>query len=177
MSDNQSQVLLFPLALNSPAGPWASFTGNRPVWPAQSPRKALLRQNLALRAQNAALKLALGGEADPGNRLGPAKTTSERSPDLSILRRKRRICPATDCDISLCLTNRQHQVLALVLAGCPSKNIAADLGISQRTVENHRAEIMRRTGATSIPALARMVIGAAQSGDCKAAATRQSSPV
>jgi two-component system CheB/CheR fusion protein len=36
------------------------------------------------------------------------------------------------------LTPRQHQVMELVLAGHPSKNIAADLGISQRTVENHR---------------------------------------
>ena len=40
------------------------------------------------------------------------------------------------------LTRRQHQIMDLVLAGHPSKNIAADLGISQRTVENHRASIM-----------------------------------
>ena len=33
------------------------------------------------------------------------------------------------------LTPRQHQIMELVLAGHPSKNIAADLGISQRTVE------------------------------------------
>jgi two-component system CheB/CheR fusion protein len=49
----------------------------------------------------------------------------------------------------------------LVLAGHPSKNIAADLGISQRTVENHRATIMRRTGARSLPALARLSFAAA----------------
>jgi two-component system CheB/CheR fusion protein len=58
------------------------------------------------------------------------------------------------------LTRRQHQIMDMVLAGQPSKIIAADLGISQRTVENHRAAIMSKTGATSIPALARMAITA-----------------
>lgn len=56
------------------------------------------------------------------------------------------------------LTKRQHQVMDLVLAGQPSKIIAADLGISQRTVENHRAAIMTKTGATSLPALARLAL-------------------
>ncbi len=58
------------------------------------------------------------------------------------------------------LTPRQNEIMNLVLAGQPSKNIAADLGISQRTVENHRASIMHKTGATSLPALARLVIAA-----------------
>ena len=52
-------------------------------------------------------------------------------------------------------------MLDLVLVGQPSKNIAADLGISQRTVENHRAAIMVKTGAGSLPALARLAIAAA----------------
>ncbi|HUZ64564.1 MAG TPA: chemotaxis protein CheB [Acetobacteraceae bacterium] len=59
------------------------------------------------------------------------------------------------------LTSRQRQIMELVLAGHPSKNIAADLGISQRTVENHRAEIMKRTGTKSLPALARLALAAA----------------
>jgi DNA-binding CsgD family transcriptional regulator len=63
-----------------------------------------------------------------------------------------------------CLTPRQHQIMALVLAGHPSKNIAADLGISQRTVENHRAAIMKKTGSKSIPALARVALAAAWNG-------------
>ncbi|MDQ2762620.1 MAG: response regulator, partial [Pseudomonadota bacterium] len=58
------------------------------------------------------------------------------------------------------LTPRQREIMALVLAGQPSKNIAADLGISQRTVENHRASIMHRTGTTSLPALARLALAA-----------------
>ena len=59
------------------------------------------------------------------------------------------------------LTPRQHEIMALVLAGHPSKNIAADLGISQRTVENHRATIMKKTGSKSVPALARLALAAA----------------
>lgn len=56
------------------------------------------------------------------------------------------------------LTVRQKEVMDMVLAGHPSKNIAADLGISQRTVENHRAEIMHRMGVRSLPELARKVL-------------------
>ena len=59
------------------------------------------------------------------------------------------------------LTPRQRQVMEMVLAGHPSKNIAADLGISQRTVENHRASIMTKTGTRSLPALARLALAAA----------------
>jgi two-component system CheB/CheR fusion protein len=59
------------------------------------------------------------------------------------------------------LTPRQRQIMDLVLAGQPSKNIAADLGISQRTVESHRAAIMKKTGTKSLPALTRLVLAAA----------------
>ncbi len=65
---------------------------------------------------------------------------------------------ATHCIESLTL--RQRQIMDMVLAGHPSKNIAAELGISQRTVENHRASIMNRTRSKSIPALARIALAA-----------------
>jgi two-component system CheB/CheR fusion protein len=58
------------------------------------------------------------------------------------------------------LTTRQRQIMELVLAGHPSKNIAADLGISQRTVENHRAAVMKKTGSHSLSALIRLVLAA-----------------
>ena len=63
------------------------------------------------------------------------------------------------------LTPRQRQIMELVLAGQSSKNIAADLRISQRTVENHRASIMTKTGSKSLPALARLALAAAKNGE------------
>ena len=56
------------------------------------------------------------------------------------------------------LTPRQRQIMTRVLAGQPNKNIAADLGISQRTVESHRAAIMVRTGSASLPDLVRLAL-------------------
>jgi DNA-binding CsgD family transcriptional regulator len=60
------------------------------------------------------------------------------------------------------LTPRERHVMERILAGHPNKNIAADLGISQRTVESHRASIMRKTGSKSLPALARLALAAAR---------------
>ncbi|MDR3461116.1 MAG: CheR family methyltransferase [Beijerinckiaceae bacterium] len=63
------------------------------------------------------------------------------------------------------LTRREHEIMDMVLAGQPNKNIAADLGISQRTVENHRASIMKKTGSKSLPALVRLALVAASQGE------------
>lgn len=141
---------------------------------------ALLATNAALVTRNRALRAALDrqtagkGAALPRRegrvaaamplgevlRLVTARTANKSEPG--------RVTPGAS--MLALLTLRQAQILHLVLAGHPSKNIAADLHISQRTVENHRAAIMRRTGATSLPALARMAVGAAGRADCKAAA-------
>jgi len=56
-----------------------------------------------------------------------------------------------------CLSLRQRAVLDFVAAGLPNKQIAAKLGISQRTVECHRAIAMRKLGARNFADLMRLV--------------------
>jgi len=54
------------------------------------------------------------------------------------------------------LSAREVQVLDRVLAGKPSKLIARELAISERTVESHRASILRKSGARNLAELVRM---------------------
>lgn len=56
------------------------------------------------------------------------------------------------------LSERERQVLSAVVAGLPNKSIAYDLDISPRTVEVHRANVMAKMGAKSLPELVRMAL-------------------
>jgi len=56
------------------------------------------------------------------------------------------------------LTPREREVLALVASGKANKVMAADLGVSQRTIEIHRARVMEKMGASSLAHLVRMVL-------------------
>lgn len=59
------------------------------------------------------------------------------------------------------LSERERQVMSAVVAGLPNKTIAYDLGISPRTVEVHRANIMSKMQARNLPELVRMSIALA----------------
>jgi len=56
------------------------------------------------------------------------------------------------------LTPREREVLVLMTRGKPNKVMAAELGVSQRTVEIHRARVMEKSGANSLAHLVRMVM-------------------
>ncbi|KQT54392.1 two-component system response regulator [Aureimonas sp. Leaf454] len=62
------------------------------------------------------------------------------------------------------LSARERQVLDGLLKGHANKTIAHDLGISHRTVEVHRANVMSKLGATSLADLVRKALLAGQAG-------------
>jgi FixJ family two-component response regulator len=63
------------------------------------------------------------------------------------------------------LTKRELEVLRLLIAGKPNKVIASELKLSPKTVEAHRAAIMRKLGVHSIAEMVRIVLLAEESGN------------
>jgi RNA polymerase sigma factor (sigma-70 family) len=56
------------------------------------------------------------------------------------------------------LTPREREILELVVEGHLNKQIASQLGLSIKTVEQHRARVMAKTGSGSLAELVRMAI-------------------
>jgi RNA polymerase sigma factor (sigma-70 family) len=63
------------------------------------------------------------------------------------------VCKAYDS-----LTTRERQVMREVVAGKSNKQIAADFGVSQKTIEQHRAHVMEKMAADSLAHLVRMAV-------------------
>jgi FixJ family two-component response regulator len=55
------------------------------------------------------------------------------------------------------LSDRQHEVLELLVAGKRSKQIAAELGIGEKTVAKHRAGVLEKMGVESVVELVRLM--------------------
>jgi two-component system response regulator FixJ len=62
------------------------------------------------------------------------------------------------------LTPREREVMQYIVRGMSNKRTAERLGVSSRTVEIHRAKIMAKMGASSLPDLVRMIY---LSSDCR----------
>ena len=62
------------------------------------------------------------------------------------------------------LTGRERQILGMIVKGKSNKVMAIDLDLSQRTIEVHRANVMRKMGADSLAALVRAFLLAASKG-------------
>lgn len=58
------------------------------------------------------------------------------------------------------LSEREREVLDHLVAGSSNKVIAHDLGLSPRTVEQHRARMMERLGVRSLPEAVRLAVWA-----------------
>jgi len=72
-------------------------------------------------------------------------------------REKRQECAQIRAKFAL-LSMREVQVLQGIVAGKPNKVISAELKISLKTVEAHRASVMRKMGVRSVPELVKIVL-------------------
>ncbi len=91
-------------------------------------------------------------EAAAGRRFLSAPVT-ERAIDAYIEQAR-----AAPFDPHETLTGREREVLQLAAEGSTSAEIAARLHISQRTVENHRANLMRKLGLKNPSELVRYAV-------------------
>jgi FixJ family two-component response regulator len=76
------------------------------------------------------------------NALARSKTLLDRSTEIRALKAR-----------YSCLTAREREVMALVVAGLPNKQVGSELGISEITVKAHRGSMMRKIKAESLPEL------------------------
>ena len=59
------------------------------------------------------------------------------------------------------LTERQHEIAALVMEGLTAEEIAARLGLSKQTIKNHKQRIYQRLGARNAMEMANILRGEA----------------
>ena len=90
------------------------------------------------------------GGLSPAPRPGP---TGRNEPPLLTRRRHSQINQRLAQ-----LTPREHEIMEMLVSGKPNKAIADLLGVSVRTVETHRANIMAKMQADSLSDLVRMML-------------------
>ncbi|MEM8781445.1 MAG: response regulator [Planctomycetota bacterium] len=86
----------------------------------------------------------------------------DRAIDLDFELREQRGQLATIQERLATLTVRESQVMSMVVVGKLNKQIAAELNLSHKTVEVHRAHVMTKMGAASLAELVRMAAAVGQ---------------
>jgi two-component system, LuxR family, response regulator FixJ len=142
----------------------------------EMPGIELIRETASLRASFPAVVMT--GRADVDNAVEAMKagaidilqkpvSLEQLAEVLELARQVLEPPPQPTLDDSVPLLARQHQltgrqtaVLRGLVAGRANKEIAADLEISTRTVEMHRAAVMAKLDVQSLPALLRLLVTA-----------------
>lgn len=96
----------------------------------------------------------------------------QRAIDKDRARQRQRAKRESACRTRASLTAREKQVFELVARGRSSKNVAYELGLSKKTVDLHRGNLMRKLGASSLADLLRVWLQAG--GQLEAAEPRDS---
>ena len=89
------------------------------------------------------------GRSGPRSGPGIALVSSDKG-TRGLLRALEEALPERRVFAGQALTARQRRVLKMVALGWTSKRIARELGLSRRTVDTHRANIMKRLGVNSV---------------------------
>jgi two-component system CheB/CheR fusion protein len=113
----------------------------------------------AVRAMEAGAAGFIEKPVAPDRLLGAIERALEEGRDLAEITARRQ---AAALRIGA-LTARERQVMDMVVAGNANKEIAYQLGINQRTVENHRATLMKKTGTGSLAELIHLEFAARRS--------------
>jgi len=108
-------------------------------------------------AKNAILKGALDFLEKPLNAIELTNSVQAALEYDAELRSKYRDIEITRARLA-CLTAREREVLDRLVAGESNKEIAKVLGLSLRTIENHRNNLLKKMHVTSYPALLRLLM-------------------
>jgi PAS domain S-box-containing protein len=103
----------------------------------------------ALREPMRVLAKVLGGRAESDEAAAELAAVADSIDRERLLEFQRRAAG---------LTVRERQVMDLIVAGRSTRQIAGELGLSPKTVETHRAHLLRKTGVSSIAELVRLVV-------------------
>jgi DNA-binding CsgD family transcriptional regulator len=152
----------------------ATFPGLAPVRPAATPAAALAQVGrvdaVALDAWFGDAARVEAGLREGGSRvvlIGDATGEDERvrvPTDARVSALAAALVPGIPTGAGATLTERQRRILELASRGLTARQTARQLGISAKTVENHKSRIFRKLGVPNQAAAVRVAVATGLSG-------------